>query len=169
MAIMAIMMKTGLGLIGTWLATEGVEDVNNPNLTHSINFQFSYPARHTGFGFSYPVTDTLTASVYLVNGWASFTDNNDAKSVGWQLSWNPTDKILMNFNGIHGAEKPGNNSDLTHLFTWAGYFTINDKLSFVANFNYGWTENNKIDTDGDGFNDAGALGRRSLDCNMDIY
>lgn len=145
-----------IGRFATWIGSEVWEDVDNPNLTHSQNYNNSIPFTHSGLSLGYPVTDSSTVTLYVVNGWDTFTDNNDAKTFGWQWAWSPSDRVTMVFNGIHGAEKPNNNNDITHLFDWVGSFKINDKLSFLANYDIGWTEDNMIDTDGDGFRDAGA-------------
>lgn len=129
-----------IGKFATWIGSELIEDVDNPNLTHSINYNNSIPFTHTGLSLGYSLTDSVSATFYLVNGWDSFTDNNDAKTFGWQVAWAPSDRLSMVFNGIHGAEQGDENDDMTHLFDWVGTFVFNDKLSFLANADYGWTE-----------------------------
>ncbi|MGR3319982.1 MAG: outer membrane beta-barrel protein, partial [Candidatus Anammoxibacter sp.] len=132
-----------IGKFATWIGAELIEDVDNPNLTHGQNYNNSIPFTHTGFSMGYDLTDNIRTTLYLVNGWDSFTDNNDAKSLGWQVAWSPSDRLSMVFNGIHGAEQANNNSDWTHLFDWVGTFVLNDKLSFLANLDYGWTDDAK--------------------------
>ena len=129
-----------IGKFATWIGAELIEDVDNPNLTHSQNYNNSIPFTHTGMSLGYQITDNVKITGYLVNGWDSFTDNNNAKTGGWQIAWTPSDRISMVFNGIHGAERPDNDEDMTHLFDWVGTFVVNDKLSFLANFDYGWND-----------------------------
>ncbi len=131
-----------IGRFATWIGAELIEDVDNPNLTHSTNYNNSIPFTHSGLSMGYALTDTINITGYFVNGWDTFTDNNNAKSFGWQIAWAPNDKLSMVLNGIHGPEQANNNHDDTHLIDWVGTYVVNDKLSFLANFDYGWTEDN---------------------------
>lgn len=162
-----------IGKFATWIGSEVIEDVDNPNLTHSQNYNNSIPFTHSGLSLGYDLTDNVRTTFYFVNGWDSFTDNNDAKTFGWQVAWSAkSEKLSMVFNGIHGAEKADSNDDMTHLFDWVSTFKLSDKLSFLANFDYGWTEEARIDTldtdtdtnlglsdtDGDGIPDVITIG-----------
>ena len=132
-----------IGKFATWIGAEVIEDVDNPNLTHSIHYNNSIPFTHSGISLGYNVTDNVSATFYLVNGWDSFTDNNNEKTYGWQVAWTPTEKYSVVFNGIHGPEKPHESDQWTHLFDVVGTYVFNDKLSFLANYDFGWTEDNK--------------------------
>lgn len=149
-----------IGKFATWIGAELIEDVDNPNLTHSQNYNNSIPFTHTGLSLGYALTDSVNVTLFLVNGWDSFTDNNDAKTFGWQVAWAPSDNLSMVLNGIHGAEKPSNNTDTTNLFDYVITYVFNDKLSFLGNFDYGWTENteDRDDSIGKGGKDAAWYG-----------
>ena len=145
-----------IGKFATWIGAELIEDVDNPNLTHGHNYNNSIPFTHTGLSLGYQLTDTIRVTGFLVNGWDTFVDSNNAKTGGWQVAWTPNDRFSFVANGIHGAERPDNDEDLTHLFDLVSTVVVTDKLSLLLNFDYGWNEEDSTDTDGDGFNDEGA-------------
>ena len=161
------------GKIYTWIGLELVENINNPNYQHGILYNNAIPFTHTGLkiDFSSFLPDSLSFSVYGVNGWDSYIDNNESKSIGWYLSWQPIEKFFISLAGIHGAEGwdsgsligtdginprgapiPGDaqrrdSSDgLTQMFdvvaTWQ---TPHDPLTFMFNFDWGTAEDGSMD------------------------
>ena len=155
-----------MGKIYTWIGLELVENINNPNYQHGILYNNAIPFTHTGISASYDITDTLKLSLFGVNGWDSFIDNNESKSAGWYLAWQPNDKFFISLGGIHGAEGwdndlgavPGDvgrrdsNGGLTQMFdvvaTWQ---TPHDPLTLMFNFDWGTAEDGALrDIDRDG-------------------
>ncbi|ODS33019.1 MAG: hypothetical protein SCARUB_01838 [Candidatus Scalindua rubra] len=166
------------GKLYTWIGLELVENTGNPNYQHGILYNNAIPFTHTGISAdvsSFLPSDKLTLKLYGVNGWDSFIDNNSSKSIGWYISYEPTDKFFISLAGIHGAEGwdnedagagltrgagiPGDvgrrdsNNGLTQMFdvvaTWQ---TPHAPLTLMFNFDWGTAEDaalEDVDKDGD--------------------
>lgn len=93
------------GKFATWIGAELWESVDNPNFSRSLLYQNAIPFTNTGLAISYPLLDQLTTSFYLVNGWDTFVDNNNAKTLGYQFNWKISENTGFIVNGSHGAEQ----------------------------------------------------------------
>ena len=162
------------GKMYTWIGLELVENINNPNYQHAILYNNAIPFTHTGLKAdlsSWLPSDKWTLALYGVNGWDSFIDNNESKSIGWYLSWAANDDFFISLAGIHGAEGwdshglvgpdglsprgaaiPGDaqrrdsNGGITQMFdvvaTWQ---SPHEPLSFQFNFDWGVAEDGAMD------------------------
>ena len=93
------------GKFATWIGAELWESVDNPNFSRSLLYQNAIPFTNTGLSVSYPLLDQLTTAFYLVNGWDTFVDNNNSKTLGYQFNWKVSDNTNFIVNGSHGAEQ----------------------------------------------------------------
>ncbi|MGQ3686315.1 MAG: outer membrane beta-barrel protein [Candidatus Loosdrechtia sp.] len=106
-----------VGRFATWIGSELIETVDNPNYSRGLLFTNAIPYTHTGIAISYPLLDTLTTSAFFVNSWdGQDQDNNSAKSFGYQFHWAFGQNTDVVFNGIHGAEREDSSKDLRHLW-----------------------------------------------------
>ncbi len=147
------------GKFYTWIGAELVENINNPNYQHGILYNNAIPFTHTGISASYDFTDKVSLSLYGVNGWDSFVDNNSSKSFGWYLTYKPTEKAFVSLGGIHGAEgwdnpkgpipvnvqRRSTNGGLTHLFDVVATYQLTEKLSFILNGDWGQAQDAAMD------------------------
>jgi hypothetical protein len=78
---------------------------------------------------------TLMADV--VNGWNNVAENNTGKTVGAQIILKPTGAVTLVQNYMVGPEQAGDNSDKRQLADTTLTFTVNPKLSLMANYDYG--------------------------------
>lgn len=99
-----------VGKFATWIGAELWESVDNPNYSRSLLYQNAIPFTHTGISAAYPVTDKLTATLFLVNGWDTFVDNNNGKTGGYQFAYKFSENTSLILNGSHGPEQPKNTS-----------------------------------------------------------
>jgi hypothetical protein len=113
-------LRVDFGKMVTYLGAEVIEAKDNPNYSRSFLFNFAIPFTHTGLKISYPFSDALNTSVYIVNGWDDFDDNNKGKSVGLSVGYAPIEQLAMNFNLMYGPEKDDNNHDNRFIFDWIG-------------------------------------------------
>ena len=100
------------GKFATWIGAEVWEAQWNPNWSRSLLYNNAIPFTHTGLSLGYPVTDSLYFTLFLVNGWDTFVDNNKSKTVGTQTKYTiPDMPILHNafaiLNTSHGPEQSG--------------------------------------------------------------
>src|SRR3990172_1940521 len=134
------------GKFATWIGAELWESVDNPNFSRSLLYQNAIPFTHTGLVVSYPLLDNLTATGYLVNGWDTFVDNNDAKTLRYQFNWAIGENPSFIVNGSHGAEQDEDlvdNADGNIRHFWDLILALKPlaNTSINLNFDYGTEEN----------------------------
>jgi hypothetical protein len=109
----------------------------NENATRSLLFGYAIPFTHTGVRLSYGFGPKFAAMAMVVNGWDNATDNNRAKSAGSQLTFTPTGSIALYLNGMIGAERAGNDSDLRSLLDAVATFGLSPRLKAGVNIDFG--------------------------------
>ncbi len=138
-------LRFDLGKFATYMGAEVIEAIDNPNYSRSFLFNYAIPFTHTGLKVSYAFTDTLNASVHIVNGWDNSTDNNRGKSYGASIGYAPAESFSILVNGMTGPEQnetppptvgssSTNNRDILDIVA-----TIKPvkKLSFILNTDNG--------------------------------
>jgi predicted porin len=133
-------LRFDFGKMATYLGAEVIEAKDDPNYSRSFLFNYAIPFTHTGLRASYPFSDVLNASVYIVNGWDNFEDNNNGKSVGFSVGYTPIEQLAMSFNFMYGPEKDDNTHDNRFLFDWVGTIKPVKNLTFILNTDYGTEE-----------------------------
>jgi hypothetical protein len=98
---------------GKWASSLGMEgNYTKDQLNYSRSFWFNYlPFYHTGLRIKYPVSDTLTANLWITNGTQQTEAFNNYKDQMYGLVWTPTPKVSWTFNYYRGQEHP----DVTYL------------------------------------------------------
>ncbi|MEK7852983.1 MAG: porin [Planctomycetota bacterium] len=133
------------GKFATWIGAELWESVDNPNFSRSLLYQMAIPFTNTGLSMSYPLLDQLTATFYLVNGWDTFVDNNNSKTLGYQFNWKISENTNFIVNGSHGAEQDEDlvadaEGNWRHFWDLILAFKPLPKTSVNVNFDYGTEE-----------------------------
>ena len=117
---------------------EVIENKDNFNYSRGLLFALAIPYYHAGFRVGYAVSDTVSVTGFLVNGWNDVKDNNDAKTVGVSLGLKPNAKTGLFVNYLVGNEFADDvDGGTRNLIDVVGTYAINDKTSFLANFDYG--------------------------------
>ena len=143
----------------TWIGYELVENIGNPNYSHGLIYNNAIPFTHMGLSFDvseFMPSDKLGLQLKYVNGWDSFVDNNEAKSVGFYLTYEPTDDWFWSLATIYGNEgwnvREGssaaqsftstNNGGATMMYDIVVTYSLPqvDKLSLGANWDWGYIE-----------------------------
>jgi len=130
------------GKFATWIGAELWESVDNPNFSRSLLYQNAIPFTNTGLSMSYPLLDQLTTTFYLVNGWDTFVDNNNSKTLGYQFNWKISENTGFIVNGSHGAEQDEDivanaEGNWRHFWDLILAFKPLPKTSVNVNFDYG--------------------------------
>jgi hypothetical protein len=164
-----------MGKMYTWIGYELVENIGNPNYSHGLIYNNAIPFTHMGMSFDvseFMPSDKLGLQLKYVNGWDSFIDNNEAKSVGFYLTYEPTDDWFWSLATIYGNEgwnkrsggstaanyTSANNGGATMMMDIVATYSLPqvDKLSLGANFDLGYIEDFVAhDVDGSGIIDTG--------------
>ena len=124
------------GKFATLLGGEVIESPYNPNISRSFMFGYAIPFTHTGALFSYPLTDMLSLSAGVVNGWDNVVDNNNGKtflgSLGLEVG-----NLTWTFSGVFGPEEDDRGGSKTGVFDTVLTYTPMDNIDLLVNFDYG--------------------------------
>ncbi len=150
-----------MGKMYTWIGYELVENIGNPNYTHGAVYNNVIPFTHMGMSFDvseFLPSDKWGLTLYAVNGWDTYIDNNEGKSFGAYLTYAPNDDFFISFAAINGPETPrggtgdatntgfGGNSESDNVFMYNVVLTYSlpqvDKLSIGLDWNHGRAEDN---------------------------
>ena len=141
-----------MGKMYTWIGFELVENIGNPNYTHSQSYNNSIPFTHMGMSFDvseFLPSDNWGLTLYFVNGWDSYIDNTEGKSYGAYLTYAPNDDFFFSLAAIHGPEQFGaqTESDDTMMYDVVVTYSLPqfDNLSIAANWDHGYMENRKTE------------------------
>lgn len=106
-------LRFDAGKFGTHCGYEVIEgyDGYNDNATRSFLFGYAEPATHAGIKATYALSETLSATVAVVNGWDNVKDSNSSKSLGGQLALTLSSDAVIYLNALYGPERTGNDGD----------------------------------------------------------
>lgn len=94
-----------LGIFASHIGFESAISKDNWTLTRSVMAETT-PYYESGARFTYEVGPTLTLTALVLNGWQNIRETNQAKALGTQIQWKPSDKILINSSTFYGNEQP---------------------------------------------------------------
>jgi hypothetical protein len=114
-----------IGKMATLAGYEVIESKDNWDYSRSLLFSWAIPLTHTGLRASYSFIDgILSATLGVMNGWNMIADNNNGKTLEFQISANPFPWLAALFNLYTGEEGQGNASVGVHRFVLDGDITI---------------------------------------------
>ena len=131
-------LQIDVGKFVTPAGAEVIETKDNWNYSRSLLFALAIPYYHFGLRVTYPVSDKFSIAGYLVNGWNNVVDNNTGKTVGVQATIKPTAKLTIVQNYMAGPEQAAMNNDWRQLSDTTATYVVNDKLSLMGNYDYGF-------------------------------
>jgi len=97
-------LKFRFGKFVTMHGAEVIEAKDNMNYSRSLLFNFAIPFTHTGLMASYPFSDKVSASLYVVNGWDNFDDEGSSKTLGLSTAVTPSEQVSLILNLMNGRE-----------------------------------------------------------------
>ncbi|MBO3270359.1 porin [Hymenobacter defluvii] len=151
-----------IGVFGAHVGFESAISKDNWTVTHSLAAEGS-PYYEAGARFTYKASDKLTLTALALNGWQNIRDNNRAKSVGTQVQWRPTEKLLFNYSTLFGNEQP---QDSVRRFRYFHDFyvtyTATSRLQALLWFDIGKQEKRRPDTKDDTWHTTAAIVRYQL-------
>ena len=129
-------LSVDFGKFVTPHGAEVIESKDNFNYSRGLLFALAIPYYHTGFRLGYAVSDTVSVTGYLVNGWNNVRDNNDAKTPGVTLGFKPTERLSVSQGYMAGKELTDEDG-VRHLLDTLVSYSATDALSVIGNFDYG--------------------------------
>ncbi|WP_339787862.1 outer membrane beta-barrel protein [uncultured Imperialibacter sp.] len=129
------------GIITPHTGYEGVASIDNEIYTRALGTEYT-PYYLTGVKLSAAMNDKLDFTAVVVNGWQIIAETNNAKSVGVNLQYRPTDELTLSYGNLIGNEQPGfvgRRKVRNYHNAWIKY-AFNAKFHAVASFDYGAQE-----------------------------
>ncbi len=132
-------LQLDFGKFITHIGAEVIEGYDgwNSNFSRSFLFGLAIPFTHTGLRASYDINDQLSVMGVIANGWDNTTDNNDSKSIGFQVGYNPTDNLGILFNWMGGNEQDDSDHEFRQIFDIVVDVGLTNQLSVQLNLDYG--------------------------------
>ena len=126
------------GVLGSPYTNESAVSKDHLMYTRSIAPEY-VPYYLSGVKFSMPLSKKITGYLYVLNGWQQILDLNNSKSIGTQVEFRPTDKLLLNWNTFIGDERSSLNPNFRmRLFTdLYAIYNPTEKWSFTSCFYIG--------------------------------
>jgi len=109
------------------------------NLTRSIPAENS-PYYESGVKISYnSPNQQWFLSALLLNGWQHIQrpDGNTTPSVGTQVTYKPSDKVVLNYSTFIGNDKPDSLRQMRYFNDFYGIFMLDGKWAVTAGLDYG--------------------------------
>jgi hypothetical protein len=143
-----------MGKMYTWIGYELVENIGNPNYSHGVVYNNAIPFTHMGMSFDvseFLPSDKWGLTLYVVNGWDTFIDQNEANSYGTYLTWQPNDDFFISLATIYGPEGWGarggtGTGDNTMMYDIVATYALPqvEKLSLGFNWDHGYSEDTDL-------------------------
>ncbi|SNC77573.1 Putative beta-barrel porin-2, OmpL-like. bbp2 [Hymenobacter gelipurpurascens] len=126
-----------VGIFSSHIGFESAISKDNWTLTRSLMAENS-PYYQAGARLTYEVGPKLTLTGLVLNGWQNLRENNQAKALGTQIQWKPTDKLLLNSSTFYGQEQPQDSTGRRRYFhDFYVSYAATDRLSLALVFDVG--------------------------------
>jgi hypothetical protein len=136
-------LKLTAGLMASPIGIEQFAVKDNWAYSRS-NLYFGLPYYHAGVRATYELTDRLSATVSVLNGWNSVVDNNEGKSVEGHVTYRIPDKAMVQvvyFGGVERAAEAPEGQYWRNHFDAFGEVEILPWLQLAAQVDYGFEPN----------------------------
>lgn len=130
-------LQIDVGKFVTPAGAEVIETKDDWNYSRGILFSYAIPYYHFGMRAKYAFNDKYSLNAMFVNGWNNVVDNNTGKTYGIGFGWNPNKKFGIAQNYMAGPEQNSLNNQLRQLSDTVITYSLNSKLSFIVNGDYG--------------------------------
>jgi hypothetical protein len=142
-------LKFRFGKYATMHGAEVIEARDNMNYSRGLLFNYAIPFTHTGLMVSYPFSDKVSGSFYVVNGWDNFNDEGNSKTLGLSASVVPSEQVSLVLNLMNGKEVSVNHPGDTTRFLADLVATVKPlkNLTVVVNGDYAKQNNDAPDGD----------------------
>lgn len=133
------------GKFNTLAGLEVIKNTGNTNISRSILFGYAIPFTHTGVRATYKISDMVSVTAGINNGWDTFEDTNSEKTGELGIALTPSKQFSLLVQGYSGEEQITNYplstvSGLRNLIDVVATFNATEKLSFAINADYGMQE-----------------------------
>ena len=120
------------GIMPSHIGYESALSIDNPTLTRSLMAE-NTPYYEAGAKLTWDVSEKLTVSGLVLNGWQRIVETDRNKAVGTQIQYKPAAGVLLNSSTFLGREGTGR-----YFHNFYGAFDLTQKITLVAAFDVGW-------------------------------
>jgi Putative beta-barrel porin-2, OmpL-like. bbp2 len=140
-------------IAGKYVTMAGAEVINpaqNTNFSRSLLFWELEPLDHTGLRATYAVTDTVSVSVGVNNGW-NYTDlsTSGSKTGEFNATWTPNKIFSLALTGYFGKDDVLYDGQELSLIDFVGTYNVTSALTVILNADFKQTSGNGIGGDDD--------------------
>ncbi|MFD2513308.1 porin [Pontibacter locisalis] len=129
-----------LGILPSHIGYENTFSLNNEVYTRALMAENS-PYYETGAQLTADVSEKVTLKFLVLNGWQNIQETNDAKSLGFGISYNPTERLSLSYNNYYGNEAPkGMEAKRRFFHNVYGSYIFSEKLHVAGSVDYGRQE-----------------------------
>lgn len=125
-------LTVDVGKFVTPAGAEVIETQDNWNYSRSLLFAWAIPYYHAGVRASYALSDKVSATGFVLNGWNNVKDNNGSKSVAGQLAITPVPRLSIIGTWI-GGEEQADAAGWRHLVDAIVNVQLTEKLKLQLN------------------------------------
>ncbi|MFA7361575.1 MAG: outer membrane beta-barrel protein [Candidatus Kapaibacterium sp.] len=131
---------------GYFLTHIGAESFPRYNFFSSFSLPADYePFLQSGLRIGYDFSEKFSASLYALNGFNMFEDNNKNKSAGMQLNYKPLPELNIVYNNIIGNEQPTGIQGKTRMLNNLIFNVYpHEKIDIVAAADFGLQEKSSM-------------------------
>lgn len=140
------------GILPSHIGFESAIGKDCYTLTRSMAADNS-PYYEAGAKITWNPDEKWTFAAMYLNGWQRIrrVDGNQTPAFGTQVTFKPSDKITLNYSTFIGNDKPDSVRQMRYFNNLYGIFTITDKFSLIAGFDYGFEQQEKGSGDMNGW------------------
>lgn len=133
------------GIMPSHIGYESALSIDNPTLTRSLMAE-NTPYYEAGAKLTWDISDKLTVSGLILNGWQRIVETDENKALGTQIQYKPIKGVLLNSSTFFGKE-----GSYRYFHNFYGVFDLIDKVTIIAAFDIGWQEQLTINGNKDGY------------------
>jgi len=127
---------------GKFVTLAGAEVINptlNTNFSRGLLF-FQEPLTHTGFRGTYALTDEVTVTAGINNGWNLTSTSYGSKTGEFGVAYNPSSKLFALALNAYFGKAEAFDAEKT-IIDFVGTYNVTSALSVILNFDYNKQDN----------------------------
>jgi hypothetical protein len=128
--------EVSAGLLNSFIGYESFLAIQNINYTRGYISDF-VPYLLFGLQGSYPVSDTVELSGFVIGGWNYLANPNDVPSFGFQASWQISPRTTLTQNLYYGPDQAETGMDFWRFFSDTVIEWKNDSFVLALAFDTG--------------------------------